>query len=47
MLSSGCGKEKYTLPVIAVCDSFGRVVYISQGYNTSLSSDLSRVVNGL
>ncbi len=33
-----------TLPLIAVCDSFGRVVYLSKGYNTSLAADLRRVL---
>lgn len=32
-----------TLPVIAVCDSFGRIVYMSSGYNTSLAAQLSSV----
>lgn len=40
MLTSGCESDSMTLPVIAVCDSFGRIVYFSQGYNTSLASDL-------
>ncbi len=34
-------------PVVAVCDSFGRTVYIRQGYNTSLAEDLRRVMSGL
>ena len=33
-----------TLPLIAVCDSFGRIVYLSKGYNTSLAADLRRVL---
>lgn len=45
MLCTGCESKSTTLPVIAVCDSFGRIVYFSQGYNTSLASDLRRVVN--
>ena len=32
------------LPVIAVCDSFGRVFYVSSGYNTSLAADLERIL---
>ena len=32
-------------PVVAVCDSFGRVVYRSEGYNTSLGADLRRVLS--
>ena len=34
----------HALPVIAICDSFGRVVYVSSGYNTSLAADLERVI---
>ncbi|MBQ6244937.1 MAG: transglutaminase domain-containing protein [Bacteroidales bacterium] len=33
-----------TLPLVAVCDSFGRIVYLSKGYNTSLAADLRRVI---
>ena len=36
------GKEK--LPVIALCDSFGRVIYVSEGYNTSLAQDLEGII---
>ena len=32
------------LPVIAVCDPSGKVYYRSEGYNTSLSSDLRNVL---
>ena len=32
------------LPLIAMCDSFGRIVYLSKGYNTSLAADLRRVL---
>ena len=32
------------LPVIALCDSFGRVFYVSSGYNTSLAADLERLI---
>ena len=35
---------EHKLPVVAICDSFGRVVYLSEGYNTSLASDLERIV---
>ena len=47
MLADGCESSGATLPLIAVCDSFGRIVYFSQGYNTSLASDLTRVIAGL
>ena len=32
------------LPLVAMCDSFGRIVYLSKGYNTSLAADLRRVI---
>ena len=35
---------EHKLPVIALCDSFGRIVYLSEGYNTSLAADLERIV---
>ena len=41
---SASGTPGETLPLIAVCDSFGRIVYLSKGYNTSLSADLHRVL---
>lgn len=34
----------HNIPVIAVCDSFGRVFYVSSGYNTSLAADLERII---
>ena len=43
MLLDGCETSFSRLPVIAVADSFGNVVYLSQGYNTSLAEDLRRV----
>ena len=43
MLASGAGVESWRLPLVAVCDSFGRIVYLSKGYNTSLAADLRRV----
>lgn len=47
MLASGAGVENYRLPVVAVGDSFGRIVYFSQGYNTSLAEDLRSVIDKL
>ena len=35
------------LPYIAVADSFGRVVWFSQGYNTSLAENLLEIINKL
>ena len=34
----------HKLPVIVLCDSFGRVFYVSSGYNTSLAADLERII---
>ena len=47
MLMNGCKKEGAILPVIALCDSFGRIVYYSQGYNTSLGEELKKVLKSL
>ena len=47
MICSGCNSTSKTLPVVAVCDSFGRVVYFSQGYNTSLADQLKSVIHKL
>ena len=44
MLCAGCKSESRQLPVVTICDSFGRIVYFSQGYNTSLAEDLKRVI---
>ncbi len=44
MLSGG---EESRLPVIAICDSFGRVVYRTGGYNTSLGSQLTSIIGKL
>ena len=38
------GSRTDVLPLIAMCDSFGRIVYLSKGYNTSLAADLRRVI---
>ena len=47
MLASGAGAESFRLPVVAVGDSFGRIVYFSHGYNTSLAEDLRNVLKKL
>ena len=44
MLESGMDVNKPKLPLIALCDSFGRIVYFSQGYNTSLGEQLTAVI---
>ena len=38
------GTPGATLPFVAICDSFGRIVYLSKGYNTSLAADLRRAM---
>ncbi len=47
MLCAGCKSDSRQLPVVTICDSFGRIVYFSQGYNTSLAEDLKRVISQL
>ena len=47
MLCSGCKSGSRQLPVVTVCDSFGRIVYFSQGYNTSMAEELKRVISQL
>ena len=46
-LSTGCSTDFDRLPVIVIADSFGRVVYFSQGYNTSLATNLRQIIRGL
>ncbi len=45
MLVSACNGEKNALPIIAIADSFGRVVYYSQGYNTSIRTQITDVIS--
>lgn len=47
MLLNGMESASPTLPVVVVADSFGRIVYFSQGYNTSLAENLASVINNL
>lgn len=47
MLRNGTDSRKTQLPVIAVADSFGRIVMISEGYDTSLASKLKSVISRL
>ena len=47
MLLKGVESERSGRPVIALCDSFGRIVYFSQGYNTSLGEQLFGVISAL
>jgi len=43
--AEGAKLEDYRLPIVAVADSFGRIIYISQGYNTSLAEDLRKAIH--
>ena len=45
MLSGVCNGENKKLPVVVVADSFGRVVYFSQGYNTSIRTQMTDVIS--
>ena len=44
MLCAGVKSDSRQKPVVTICDSFGRIVYFSQGYNTSLAEDLKRIL---
>lgn len=47
MLCEGTHTKFRRLPVIAICDSFGHIVYLSAGYNTSLEGQLASVLGKL
>lgn len=47
MLRRGTESSGSRLPVIALCDSFGRIVYYSEGYDTSLAGQLTKVISQL
>ena len=47
MLTTGVKSDSRQKPVVTICDSFGHIVYFSQGYNTSLAEDLKRVLSKL
>ena len=47
MLRIGTDSRKSQLPVIAVADSFGRIVFISEGYDTSLGSKIKSIISRL
>ena len=46
-LCEACSVPFDRLPVVVIADSFGRIVYFSQGYNTSLAGDLRSTIKGL
>lgn len=45
MLLEGCGLSGGGLPVVALCDSFGRIIFISRGYNTSFAGRLTDMIS--
>lgn len=45
MLRKGTDSGSKRLPVVALCDSFGRIVYYSEGYNTSLGEQVSATIS--
>lgn len=48
MISAGVELDgPLTLPVVVIADSFGRVVYLSRGYNTSMTSQIRNVLQQL
>ncbi|MEG1076471.1 MAG: transglutaminase domain-containing protein, partial [Mucinivorans sp.] len=48
MIGSMCEiKDMNSLPVVVLGDSFGRVVYISTGYNTSLGEQMAATIKML
>lgn len=44
MLRNGINSQRKDLPIISIADSFGRIVFISEGYDTSLFEKLSNVI---
>lgn len=44
MILQSVNSDQRTLPIFIIADSFGRVVYFSQGYNTSLGDQISEVI---
>ncbi len=44
MLREGTESARNSLPVTALCDSFGRIIYYSEGYDTSLGTRLATIL---
>ena len=44
MIKSGMHSNSANLPLIVVADSFGRIIYFSQGYNTSLEAQVLKAL---
>lgn len=47
MLRAGTESVKKEVPVVAIADSFGRIVFISEGYDTSLAEKMKHVISKL
>ena len=52
MLGAVCRELKLSLrdveyPVFVIADTFGRIVYISQGYNIGTAEQIARLVRGI
>lgn len=47
VISEAVSKENSILPIVAICDKFGRIFYYSQGYNTSLGEEVKRALKQL
>lgn len=48
MLRTGCQIDgSVTLPVVAVCDTFGRILYINQGYTIGVGVRIAGIVSGI
>ena len=44
MLRAGVESSRSVLPITALCDSFGRIIYYSEGYDTSLGQQLVKLL---
>ena len=44
MLRAGVESSRSVWPVTALCDSFGRIIYYSEGYDTSLGQQLVKLL---
>ncbi len=48
MLQAGCQiEQRMSLPVVAVCDTFGRTVHISQGYTIGSGHRIAEVISAV
>lgn len=47
MLRKACNSSSDRLPLVAMCDSFGRIIYYSEGYNTSLAENLKNLLHAI